>query len=78
MTTTTMNTPISVNRMISRIMRGAIDMLHNRANTAQKEHNIHADIKKLHELPPYLLRDIGISQDQIVAESSGMFHQRAY
>lgn len=78
MTAITMNTPVSVDRIVTRMMRSAFNNLRTRAGTVQKEHKTHTDIKNLYELPPHLLRDIGISQDQITAEVSGTFHQRTY
>lgn len=65
MTTTTMEIPISVNRIITRMLRRSLGMIHTHAATVRKEANAQAGMQQLHNLPTYLLRDMGIARDEI-------------
>ena len=74
MTTTTMNTPIYVDRIINRIMRRSIHWVHHQADAAQKEHKTQTDIQHLQDLSAHLLRDIGMRRDEIEAKGNGSFN----
>lgn len=78
MTTITMNIPASVDRVMVRMMRGAINTLRTRASTSRQKHKFLADIKQVHELPPHLLRDIGFMEDQIIGYSFGNPHKGGF
>lgn len=73
MTTTTMSTPISVDRIINRIMRRSIHWVHHQADAARKEQKTKTDIQHLQDLPAHLLRDIGMRRDEIEAKGNGSF-----
>ena len=78
MTTITMNIPASVDRVMIRMMRGAINNPRTRARTSRRENKFHADIKQVHELPPHLLRDIGLMEDQIISDLFGNPHKGGF
>ena len=75
MTTVTMSMPFHVDRFVTRMLQSAINTLSTRAGKIRQENKTEADIKNLHELPPHLLRDIGISHDQISVGVANNFYK---